>query len=191
LPPPPGTSTDLPPGYADQEQRSRQRSRQRTKSRIGILFGALILVVCVVVTLALTAENNAPQTLADIEVGQCFLGADLNDVEAVDCDQAHHGELVAVLPPTDANAAYPGEEALHTQQNEPCAVQVEQFFGGTRDILQQRGVQIYPVVPSESQWNDDITDTFCYVGASDPSRTITGSVEGLGAAATTTVPAAP
>jgi len=191
LPPPPGTSTDLPPGYADQEQRSRQRRRQRTKSRIGIVVGALILVVCVVVTLALTAENNAPQTLADIEVGQCFLGADLNDVEAVDCDQAHHGELVAVLPPTDANAAYPGEEALHTQQNEPCAVQVEQFFGGTRDILQQRGVQIYPVVPSESQWNDDITDTFCYVGASDPSRTITGSVEGLGAAATTTVPAAP
>jgi molecular chaperone DnaK len=186
MPPPPGTSTDLPPGYTTPEQRNRQQRKQRRKSRVGMLVGAVVLIACVIVTLALTAEKNSPETLADVEVGECFLGEELNDLEVVDCDEGHHGELVAILDPADPDADYPGETALHEEQDEACAVAVEDYYGAARAIAQQAGVQIYPIVPTEAQWNDDLKGTYCYVGAADPSRTVAGSVEGQGAEITTT-----
>jgi hypothetical protein len=189
MPPPPGTSTDLPPGYMTDEQRSSQQRRKRRKGRIGMVVGVLILVACIVITLALTAEQNEPSTLADVEVGQCFLGTDFNDLQTVDCDQPHHGELVAVLDATDPGAAHPGEDALHQQHDEACAQRVEEYFGGTRDVLAQRGVQIYPIPPTEAQWNDGLTTTFCYVGAPDRTRTVPGSIAGLGATTTAPPPA--
>lgn len=171
-----------------QEQRSRQQRKQRNKSRIGMVIGALILIVCVVLTLALTAEQNEPETLADVEEGECFLGTELDDLEVVDCDEAHHGELVSILPPADPDVDYPSADALHQQQDEACALKIEEFFGAPRAAVQQAGLQIYPVVPTEEQWNSDMKDTYCYIGGGDPDRTVSGSAQGRGATATTTAP---
>ncbi|MGH9212672.1 MAG: Hsp70 family protein [Acidimicrobiales bacterium] len=191
LPPPPGTSTDLPPGYTTQEQRKRTQRKQRRRSRLGMLVGGLILVVCVAATLALTARQNEPDSLADVEEGECFLGDDLSDLEIVGCGEAHRGELVAILAPADANAAFPGEEALHTEHDEACALRVEEYFGGARADLQALELNLFPLVPTEAQWNDEMRDTFCYVGPNDQGETVSGTIESEGAAAaaaTTTVP---
>jgi molecular chaperone DnaK len=190
MPPPPGASSDLPPGLMSQEQRNRHQRRQRTKSRFRMLIGALLLIVCVVATLALTAQSDEPETLADVAEGECFLGT-VNDLEVVDCAEAHHGEMVVILAPADPAAAYPGEEALHTQQDQPCALKAQEYFGVGTDLTQQTEIQVFPVPPTEAQWNDELTDTFCYIGATDPSRTTAGSAKGLGGTATTAAPPAP
>jgi actin-like ATPase involved in cell morphogenesis len=185
LPPPPGVSNDLPPGYASREERAHQRQRDKTKSRIWMAVGGVVLVIAVLAAIALTASQNKKDSLAIVKPGECFLGVQLNDVKVVDCADAHHGELVAINPTTDPNLAYPGVEALHASEDEKCIVAVEGYYGAARDVAKGAGVEIYPIVPSEDQWADNHKDTFCYVGSPDVEKTVSGSIKGQGAAATT------
>lgn len=180
-PPPPGASNDLPPGYLDRQERERQQRKDKRKNRVGMVVGAVIFVVLIVATLAITAKENEPTTLADVAQRECFLGTDLGDLEIVECSEAHHGELVAIQPPVDPNVAFPGVDVLTVEQGEACAVNAEAYFGAPRVTLQEQGLNVYPIYPTEDQWNDDLKDTYCYVGSSDSDKTISGSIEGDGA----------
>jgi actin-like ATPase involved in cell morphogenesis len=187
-PPAPGASTDLPPGYLSREQKSAQRRRKKLTGRVKIAIGCLILLVCLAATIVLTQKNNAPTTIADVKEEECFRGA-LDDLTVVDCAEPHERELVKILPPTDPNVAYPGQDALTTEQGNACSIHLTAYYGAGVDVAQAAGIQLFPVVPTEEQWNDDVKDSFCLIGPD--SGTVTGSIKGTGAAAAgggTTVP---
>jgi hypothetical protein len=174
------------------EQKSAVRRHKKNTGRVKIAIGALILLVCVAVTIALTKKSNEPTTVADVEEGECFNG-ELDDLSVVDCGEPHARELFKILPPADANAAYPGEDALRTEQGNVCTLELLAYYGGTMETAQAAGLELFPVVPSEAQWNDGAKDTFCLVGPST-DQSIAGSIKGQGggtAGATTTVPPAP
>ena len=42
------------------------------------------------------------------------------------------------------------------------------------------GFQLYPIAPSEAQWNDGVTDTFCVVGSAEAGTTFEGTLKGAG-----------
>ncbi|HMG44440.1 MAG TPA: Hsp70 family protein [Acidimicrobiales bacterium] len=181
-PPPPGASNDLPPGYLTREQKERVKTKQKWKGRAGVVVLFLILVVAVIATIALTQKGNEPDTLADVAEGECYLGEDLNDVDIVNCGAAHNGEVFKVIPAPDPDGAFPGD-AVMTQQKDACSLELTAFFGAGPDVAVAAGLQLYPQTPSEAQWNDGVTDTFCVLGQTDISQTSTGTLKNAGAAA--------
>jgi hypothetical protein len=183
-PPPPGASNDLPPGYVSREEKSRAKRHQKNTSRVKIAIGALILLVCVGITIALTMKNNAPKVLADVKEGQCFKG-EFDDLTIVDCGASHTSELVKIVPPDDAeaNAAYPGKDALTQSKGNICSVNFVQYFGAPVEVATAAGIELFPIVPTEAQWNDGVKDSFCLAGKADQSE-FKGSIKGQGAAAT-------
>jgi hypothetical protein len=195
-PPAPGTSTDLPPGFLSREEKSQVQRHKKNTGRFKIAIGALILLVCVGVTLVLTKKSSEPKTIADVKEGECFNG-DPDDLSIVDCGQPHTRELFKVLPSSAAaDAAYPGEDALRTEQGNSCSLELVAYYGAGVDVATGAGVQLFPVVPSEQQWTDKVRDSFCLAGPSN-NRPVTGSIKGAGAAgaapaggATTTAPPA-
>jgi actin-like ATPase involved in cell morphogenesis len=180
-PPPPGASHDLPPGYMSREQKSQVKKKKKSLGRVKIAIGALILLVCVVATIALTKKSNAPTTLADVEVEECFNG-EFTDVTVVDCGEAHSFELFKVVQATDPSVAFPGQEALTTEEGNICSLELVTYFGAGVDVAQANGIDLFPVVPTEKQWDAGETDTFCLAGPSDGSG-VQGSIKGQGAAA--------
>jgi actin-like ATPase involved in cell morphogenesis len=180
-PPPPGASDDLPPGYMSREQKSAVKRRNKNTGRVKIGIGFLILAVCVLATIAITRESNAPTTLADVAEGECFNG-DIGDLDVVDCDRPHAREVFKVLPPADADAAFPGDDQIRTNQGNACAIHLTAFYGADVATAQAAGLELFPVVPNEEQWNEGVQDSFCLVGAAN-GGSVSNSVEGLGAAA--------
>jgi hypothetical protein len=143
----------------------------------------LILLVCVAATIALTQKSKQPKTLADVKEGECFTG-ELDDVTVVDCGQPHQRELYALAPPPDALAGgdFPGQEALTTELGNICSVSFVEFFGASVEVAQTNGIDIFPVVPSEPQWNDGEKDGICLTGKTDNSA-FSGTIKDQGAAA--------
>jgi hypothetical protein len=180
-PPPPGSSQDLPPGYMSRYEKSQVRRKKKNIGRVKIAIGALILLVCVAATIALTQKSNQPTTLADVKEGECFTG-ELDDVTVVDCGQPHQRELYALVDPTNAEGAYPGEDVLLTDQGNICSVEFVTFFGATVEVAQTNGIDIFPVVPTEAQWDAGEKQARCLTGRSDNSA-FSGTIEGQGAAA--------
>ena len=180
-PPPPGASNDLPPGYMTREQKTVVKKKERRKGRFTVIVLALILIAAVLATIALTQKANDPKSIASVKEGECFTGEDPNDVEVVDCAKAHHRELFKILPAADANADYPGQQALIDAQGPACITQLETFFGGTADAAVAQGIQLYPIVPTESMWNDGTTDSYCTIGPAEEGKTFTGSMKNVGA----------
>jgi Septum formation len=184
---------DLPPGYKTPEQRHMARRKQVRKGRVGLLIGAVILLLCIGATLALTARQNAPQTLADMEVGECYVGQNVGDVEIVECDQPHHGELFAVVGTEGLEEEYIGEDALRTDRGNVCIVELAtSYYGAGPDVAAANGLEIKPFVPTEADWNDGTRDTYCVATAASGDTT-QGSIEGEGASAApaTTAPPPP
>jgi hypothetical protein len=143
----------------------------------------------VAITIALTKKSNEPTTVADVKEGECFTG-ELEDVSVVDCAQPHTRELFKVLPPTDANAAYPGQDALLQSQGNACTLELIAYYGADVPTASAAGVELFPVVPSEAQWNDGVKDTFCLAGPAD-NKGVSGSIKGKGAAPGTATTAPP
>jgi actin-like ATPase involved in cell morphogenesis len=180
MPPPPGSSEDLPPGYATAEDKQRKRRRARWRNRALAVVGLLIVAGAVVYTLSTLADSDEAATVADVEVGECFNGGP-NEAESIPCDQAHQFELVAVAPAPDPSAAFPGAEALRTTGGEACVTALTAYYGAGQDVAVTNGLQLDPITPTEGQWDEGVTDTYC-VARSAEGQPLIASIRGQGAA---------
>jgi actin-like ATPase involved in cell morphogenesis len=180
MPPPPGSSEDLPPGYATAEDKQRKRRRARWRNRALAVVGLLIVAGAVVYTLSTLADSDETATVADVEVGECFNGGP-NEAESIPCDQAHQFELVAVAPAPDPSAAFPGAEALRTTGGEACVTALTAYYGAGQDVAVTNGLQLDPITPTEGQWDEGVTDTYC-VARSAEGQPLIASIRGQGAA---------
>jgi hypothetical protein len=171
------------------------KRRNVWKGRAAMLVGAVILLVCIGATLALKARQDAPQTLADMEVGECYVGQDVGDVEVVDCEQPHHGELFAVVGTEGLGGEYMGEDALRTDRGNVCIFELAgSYYGAGADVAAANGIEIKPFVPTEEDWAGGERDSYC-VAVAASGDTMQGSIQGEGQAAapatTAPPPAAP
>jgi len=181
MPPAPGTSGDLPPGYLTQDLKARKQTRDRRKHRLMLALGLLLLIVAVLATLVIQKLQSQPDTIASVDVGECFTG-EPTDLSVVDCEQPHHGELFFTAPPGDAAAAsYPGADALRDLVGQACVANLPTYYGGTAEAAAAAGIEVQPVVPSEEQWDDGTQDGFC-VAVPAEGGTASGSIKGQGAA---------
>jgi hypothetical protein len=178
-PPAPGQSADLPPGYRTPEERQAHKRRDRRKRRTMMALGALVFLVGLVATVVITQAANAPKTVADVEVGQCFTG-ELNDVQTLDCAAPHTGEVFAVAPARAPDDAFPGADALRQEAGTACAFELVGYYGAAIEVATANGVDFQPATPSEAQWDEGNTDTVC-VAVPTGASAIEGSIRGLGA----------
>ena len=144
-----------------------------------ISLGVLLVIVAVVATLVIQDMQSQPDTVASVDVGECYEG-EPTDLSVVDCDQPHHGELFFRAPPGDAAAAYPGTDALRELVGQACLANLPTYYGAGADVAVTAGIEVQPVVPSEDEWNDGTQDGFC-VAVSAEGGTATGSIKGQGA----------
>ncbi|MGH9232790.1 MAG: septum formation family protein, partial [Acidimicrobiales bacterium] len=180
MPPPPGSSEDLPPGYVTADDRQRKRRRARWRNRAMAVVGLLVIVGAVAFTLSSLADSDETATVADVEVGECFKGGP-NEAETTPCDQAHQFELVAVAQAPDPSAAFPGADALRATGGEACVTALTAYYGAGQDVAVTNGLQLDPITPTEGQWNDGVTDTYC-VARSAEGQPLNASIKGQGAA---------
>jgi len=179
MPPPPGTSGDLPPGYLDLDAKASRKRKERNKRRIMIMLGVVLVIVAVGATLIIQELQNQPETIASLDVGECFTG-EPTDLGAVDCAQPHHGELYFLAPAPDPEAAYPGVDVLQNEVGQACITALVDYFGGAAEVAAERGVEVQPLAPSEGEWEDGTTDVYC-VAVPAEGGTASGSIKGRGA----------
>ena len=144
-----------------------------------ILLGLVILVGAVLATVAITADSTKEETVADVEVGECFTGGP-NDVTTVACDEPHQFELFAVAPAADPAAAFPGADKAREDGGNACLVALVEYYGATADVAVANGVQLTPISPTEAQWNDGDTDTYCLAMQAE-GNALDASIKGQGA----------
>ncbi len=180
MPPPPGQSGELPPGYLTGDAKEKRQRSDRRRNRLSIALGVLVLLVALLATFALTANGDEKTTLADIEAGDCFNGDDFNDISAVDCAEQHQTQLYEVVAAPDPQAAFPAD-TVQTDGDAACSTALDAFYGATSDVAAQNGLGIKAIAPTEEQWNDGVTDTYCLVQDID-GNALQGSMAGKGAA---------
>jgi hypothetical protein len=178
-PPAPGTSGDLPPGFLTGDAKSARRTSERRRKRVMLALGVLIAIGALVATAVITADANKKETLADMAVGECFTG-DPNDVDVVGCDEPHQFELFAIAAAPDAGVAYPGADKVYEDGGSACLMMLVDYYGATGDVAVANGLQLDPIAPSEAQWNDGDTDTYCLARSAEADA-LDASIEGHGA----------
>jgi len=179
MPPAPGTSADLPPGFLTEDRKAAKQKHDRRKHWFMITLGVLLVITAVAATLIIQDIQSQPDTIASVDVGQCYQG-EPTDLSVVECSQPHHGELFFKAPPGDAAGDYPGTDALRTAVGNACVTELATYYGAAPEAAAAAGIEIQPVVPSEDQWNDGTQDGFC-VAVPSEGGTSTGSIKGKGA----------
>jgi hypothetical protein len=144
-----------------------------------VALGALLLVGAALGTAVLTADSKKKETVADIEVGECFTG-DANDVKTAACDEPHEFELFAIAPAPAPDAAFPGSETATTDGGNACVTALVEYYGATADVAAGNGLELVPVAPTETQWADGETDTYCLATDAD-GEALDQSIKGQGA----------
>ena len=179
MPPAPGTSEDLPPGYLTGHAKQQRRTSERRKKRLMLAVGVLVVIGALLATAALTASSNKKETVASLGVGDCFTG-EPNDIDTVDCTEPHQFELFAVAAAPDPAAAFPGADTALTDGGSVCAVALVGYYGAATEVFVSNGLELEPIVPTEAQWRDGQTDTYCLARDAD-GQALDQSVEGKGA----------
>lgn len=179
MPPPPGSSNDLPPGYLPGDARHARRAAERRKGRLAVLVAAVVVVAAVAATVVLTANSNKKLTVADIEIGECFVGGP-NDLDTVACDEPHRYELFAVAEAPDPDADFPGEETARLDGGNACVVALVGYYGAPVEQAHADGLELQPVAPTEEQWNAGETDTYC-LAVDAEGQALDESIKGKGA----------
>ena len=156
----PGSSGDLPPGYLTTDARATRKKKERRKRRLMISLGVVLVVAAVAATLIIQDLQSQPETVASLEVGECFTG-EATDLSTVDCGQPHNGELYFLAAPPDPAGAYPGVEVLRNEVGQACITALADYFGAGAEVAAERGIEVQPLAPSEDQWDDGTTDVHC------------------------------
>jgi hypothetical protein len=131
-----------------------------------VLVGGGVLAGC--------GDDDVPTA----DVGDCveeseLSGGSIDEISTVDCDDAHHAELIAKFD-LEGGDDFPGADAVGTDAQDGCASRFEDYvgidYGSSKYFLSN-------VTPSESTWEQaDDREVLCF--AYDPEGDITGSIEG-------------
>ena len=139
----------------------------------------MALLAAIGVTLKIQAEQSKPETVASIDVGDCYTGKP-TDLATVDCGEPHEGELFARIGAPDPEAAYPGADAIAEQAGTACTQPFADYYGAANDVAVANGIDFTPVTPTQAQWEDGDTTSYC-VAISASGDPIRGSIKGKGA----------
>ncbi len=112
-------------------------------------------------------------TATDVKVGDCLKeipgSIRVLTVDTVGCDQAHAGEVFAVLLMPDGD--YPGQSAVEEYQNK-CEPELASYAPGA---ITDDSVQLYVLYPTTETWEQGDRAVTC-IATLDPART--GSLKG-------------
>jgi hypothetical protein len=146
------------------------------KTRWGLIIGLILGVFALfaigaVVLIVLFGRGTI--TATDVEVGDCLKqipdDARVFTVDTVDCDQAHAGEVFAVLMMPDGD--FPGQSAIDEYQSR-CEPALASYAPGA---FADDSVRLYVLYPTEETWKRGDRAVTC-VATLDPPRT--GSLKG-------------
>lgn len=126
--------------------------------------------------LALFALACQPSVF-ELNIGDCLNlpeGNEVADVETVDCAEPHRAEVFA-LPQlgADADAPYPGQEALVTEGQERCVEAFEAYVGRP---YSESSIFSTALTPSQQSWESaGDREIVCLLVGSDQDQLLTGS----------------
>lgn len=122
--------------------------------------------------------DAGPISVFDLRPGDCLspeegTAGEIENIEAVPCEEAHTQEVYALPEYPDDGGAYPGEAEIQQYADASCLEAFEQYTG--MDYLNSDLYFTY-LHPSVDSWNDDDRQIVCVITAGgDP---MTGSVRG-------------
>jgi hypothetical protein len=160
------------------EQKAEVKKKERRNSRVRAVLAGLVVLAAIAATFATTSLQSQKETLADVEVGECYTG-EPTDLGVVDCTEQHNGELIARLEADDPDGDFP-EDELGDPMSLRCEDELTEYFGADRETAVASGLTIAVYTPTESDWADGNRETDCVAMMEDGSA-FTGSIEGSGA----------
>ncbi|KKF01348.1 septum formation family protein [Mycolicibacterium obuense] len=166
-PPPPMPYQGYPGQYPPPQKKSRAKWWL-----IGGLAAVLLLVIAVG-AIVWSVANSGNVTATDVKVGDCLSEIPTGDtvmrVKTIGCEQAHAGEVFAVLNMPDGD--FPGQPAVEAY-SQKCA---PALAGYSPSSLTDDTVQLYVLYPTAETWSSGDRAVTC-VATLNPPRA--GSIKG-------------
>jgi hypothetical protein len=126
------------------------------------------------------AGHGVETSIFEIEAGDCFTIAGLDEIETVDvvpCDEPHVYEAFAVVEhPAGDDEPYPGEDETLEYSDAACRDEFEGYVGTSYD---DSDLVITSVYPSSATWSLGDRAITCALRAED-ERELTDSARGSG-----------
>jgi hypothetical protein len=149
-----------------------QRSRKTLYWVLGIVAGLIVLaVVAAVVIFAIYGKGVV--TATDVKVGDCLKeiprDTKVLTVNTIGCDQAHAGEVFAVLQMPDGD--FPGQPAIEKYADR-CSPELAKY---APKAMADESVQLYVLYPTADTWEQGDRAVTC-IATLDPARS--GSIKG-------------
>lgn len=139
----------------------------------GLVLSALWVVALVVGLLIYFLVGNGTVTATDVKEGDCLAEIPSNTrvltVKTVGCDQAHAGEVFAVLQMPDGD--FPGQAAIDAYA-EKCSPELAAY---SPDAMTDTSVQLYVLYPTAETWEQGDRAVTC-IATLDPPRS--GTIKG-------------
>jgi hypothetical protein len=134
----------------------------------GLVLSGLWVVLLVVGVIFYFAIGKGTVTATDVKVGDCLKeipgSTRVMTVDTVGCDQAHAGEVFAVLLMPDGK--FPGQSAIEEYQNK-CEPALASY---APDAITDNSVQLYVLYPTTETWEQGDRAVTC-IATLDPPRT--------------------
>jgi hypothetical protein len=134
----------------------------------GLVLSGLWVVVLVVGVIFYFAIGTGTVTATDVKVGDCLKeipgSTRVMTVDTVGCDQAHAGEVFAVLLMPDG--LFPGQPAIEEYQNK-CEPELASY---APNAIADDSVQLYVLYPTAETWGQGDRAVTC-IATLDPPRT--------------------
>jgi len=140
------------------------------KTRWGLIIGLVVgvfalLAVAAIVFVMIVSKGTV--TATDVKVGDCLKqipdSTRVLTVDTVGCDQAHAGEVFAVLLMPDGD--FPGQSAIEEYQNK-CEPELASYAPAA---ITDDSVQLYVLYPTAETWAQGDRAVTC-VATLDPPR---------------------
>lgn len=154
-------------------RKAREGQGGRGMAIAGLVLSALWVVVLVVGLLVYFLVGNGTVTATDVKEGDCLAEIPSNTrvltVKTVECDQAHAGEVFAVLQMPDGD--FPGQAAIDAYA-EKCSPELAAY---SPDAMTDTSVQLYVLYPTDETWKQGDRAVTC-IATLDPPRS--GTIKG-------------
>jgi hypothetical protein len=132
---------------------------------IGVTVGVLALfVIAGIVVVAVVGKGTV--TATDVKVGDCLkqipTSTRVMTVQTIGCDQAHAGEVYAVLLMPEGD--YPGQSAIESYQNK-CEPELANY---SPNAMTDDSVQMYVLYPTQETWKQGDRAVTCIATLNPP-----------------------
>lgn len=178
-------------GIISTDQAGKHKNASGGGAKQGLLVFMVVAAICIGVFAVLVGREVANLTVIDdIAVGECVVDhfQPLDDtaegeffeilfVSRTDCAQAHAYEAYAAEALWRAGDVFPGVDASFNQGENYCQAQYEQFLG---EGFRNTPYEFFTFVPTVDLWNEGHRDVQCFIGHSDGTTLVTGSLRGAG-----------